>query len=156
MDFNYIVKREMQLEQVLPLIEEKLRSGDNVRFSPRGVSMLPLLRQGKDAVVLSPAPKKLKRFDIPLYVRRDGKFTLHRIVKVGNTYTCIGDNQYRYEFGISHDQVIGVVSAIYRGNKRIEVDSIIMRFYAYVWCYSRPIRYRLIRFKARICTLFKH
>ena len=30
---------------------------------PGGVSMLPMLRQGLDQVVLSPLPEKLKKYD---------------------------------------------------------------------------------------------
>ena len=38
------------LETMLPLIEECLENGQNVKFSPRGISMLPMIRQGKDSV----------------------------------------------------------------------------------------------------------
>ena len=65
-------------------------AGQSVRFSPRGVSMLPMLRQGRDSVVLSPAPKQLRKYDLPLYRRDDGSYVLHRVVKAGQTYACMG------------------------------------------------------------------
>ncbi len=44
----------------MPLIRETLEEGKCVQFSPRGVSMLPMLRQGKDTVTLSPIEKNKK------------------------------------------------------------------------------------------------
>ena len=50
----------MQLDQLMPLIRESLAEGKSVKFSPSGVSMLPMLRPGKDMVTLSPITKPLK------------------------------------------------------------------------------------------------
>ena len=81
-----------QLDNLMPLFRERLAAGQKVQFSPRGISMLPMLRQGKDSVILSPLPENLRKYDIPLYQREDGKYILHRIVEVGETYTCISMN----------------------------------------------------------------
>ena len=125
----------------MPLIREKLDGGQCVRFSPMGVSMLPMLRQGRDAVELSPVPQRLKKYDLPLYQRDDGKFILHRIVEVGETYTCIGDNQFVLEPGVRQDQMIGLVTAFYRDGKRICVEAAGYRAYCRFWHYSRPVRH---------------
>ena len=85
------------MDSLMPLFKERLAAGQIVRFSPRGVSMLPMLRQGIDSVELSPVPEKLKKYDLPLYQRRNGQYVLHRIVKVSEGYTCIGDNQFEPE-----------------------------------------------------------
>ena len=92
-------RREVSLEHmedIMPLIREGLDAGRSVKIAPRGVSMLPMIRQGKDEVILSPPPPRLKKYDIPLYRRENGKYILHRVVKVGESYTCIGDNQFVY------------------------------------------------------------
>lgn len=133
--------KQAQLAELMPLIREKLAAGQHVRFSPMGVSMLPMLRQGRDAVELSAVPEKLKKYDLPLYQRDDGKFILHRIVGVGETYTCIGDNQFVYEPGVRHDQMIAVVTAFYRDGREIRVDGPLYRTYCRVWHYSRPVRH---------------
>ena len=86
--------REIRLELLMPLIKERLAAGQSVRFSPKGTSMLPMLRQGIDSVVLSPLPKRLGKYDLPLYQRDNGQFVLHRIVAAEDSYTCIGDNQF--------------------------------------------------------------
>lgn len=103
--------------------------------------MLPMLRQGIDSVVLSPLPEKLKKYDLPLYQRDDGKYILHRIVGVGETYTCIGDNQFELEQGVRHDQMIALVTAFYRGEKRYSVSHWRYRLYCRFWHHSRGIRH---------------
>lgn len=124
----------------MPLIEERLAAGQSVRFGPRGTSMLPMLRQGIDTVVISPLPGKLKKYDLPLYKRANGQFVLHRIVKAKDTYTCIGDNQFSYEHGVQQEQLIAYVTAFYRGNRRIKTSSPGYRIYCWFWHNSRKIR----------------
>ena len=84
--------REHSFQELLPLIREQLAQGGSVRIAPNGTSMLPMLRQGMDTVVLSPVPERLQKYDIPFYRRDNGQFVLHRITAVGETYACIGDN----------------------------------------------------------------
>ena len=129
-----------QMAQLMPLIQERLDAGQTVRFSPMGISMLPMLRQEIDSVVLSPVPEKLKKYDLPLYRRDSGKYVLHRIVRAGETYTCMGDNQFRPEPGLRHDQMIAVVTAFYRGERQISCDSPLYQLYCRVWHCSRPVR----------------
>ena len=125
----------------MPLIRETLAAGKTVRFSPRGISMLPMLRQGIDSVVLSPLPEKLNKYDLPLYQRDDGHFVLHRIVEVRDTYTCIGDNQFEYEHGLRQDQMIALVTAFTRGKREIPVTNPGYRIYCRIWHWSRPLRH---------------
>ena len=132
--------QQYRLEDLLPLIQEGLASGKKVRFSPKGTSMLPMLRQGIDNVVLSPVPEKLKKYDLPLYRRSSGQFVLHRIVRVGETYTCVGDNQFELERGLRHEQMIALVTAFTRGDRVIPVSDPGYRFYCRFWHYSRPLR----------------
>ena len=125
----------------MPLFLEQFQAGRSVRFSPRGVSMLPMLRQGIDSVVLSAVPEKLQKYDLPLYQRDDGKYILHRIVEAGETYTCIGDNQFVAETGIRHDQMIALVTGFYRGETYHSVEEPGYRLYCRFWHYSRPVRH---------------
>ena len=136
-----LYSENLQLEQLMPLIQERLAAGQSVRFSPHGVSMLPMLRQGIDSVVLSPLPDQLNKYDLPLYQRDTGHYVLHRIVKVGDTYSCIGDNQFTIENGVRHDQMIALATAFYRGNRRIEFDAFSYRFYCRFWHYCRPVHH---------------
>lgn len=132
--------RSVALEELMPLIRESLSQGKSVRFSPRGTSMLPMLRQGKDQIILSPIREKLHRFDLPFYQREDGQYVLHRIVKAGETYTCMGDNQFVMESGIRHDQIIAVATGFVRGDKEHSVKEFSYKCYCRFWYYSRHLR----------------
>ena len=140
-------ENEHSLAEQLPKLQEILRAGQAAYIKPNGTSMLPMLRQGIDSVVLSPVPEKLKKYDLPLYRRPDGQYVLHRIVEVGEFYTCIGDNQYVYEKGIRDDQIIAVVTSFTRGDKKISVNNFSYRLYCRMWHYSRPIRHFARRVK---------
>lgn len=125
----------------MPLIRERLDAGGTVRFSPMGISMMPMLRQGIDTVTVSPLPEKLQKYDLPLYQRTDGKYILHRIVEAGDTYTCIGDNQFVYETGLTHDRMIAVVSSFTRSSREYLVTDWRYQLYCRFWHHSRSIRY---------------
>lgn len=135
-----MLEHKVSLEELMPLIRESLAQGKKVRFSPRGVSMLPMLRQGMDTVVLSPLPERLKKYDLPLYQRKDGQYVLHRVVKAGEKYTCMGDNQFFPEPGLDHGQMIALVTAFNRGGREHTVNEIGYRIYCRAWHYSRPVR----------------
>ena len=124
----------------MPLIREQLAAGRSVRFSPRGTSMLPMLRQGIDKVVLSPLPEHLKKYDLPLYQRENGQYVLHRIIDAGETYTCTGDNQFDLETGLLREQMIAQVTSYTRGGRENPVTAWHYRLYCRVWHHSRPIR----------------
>lgn len=138
------------MADLLPLMEEALAAGKSVTFSPMGISMLPMLRQGVDTVRLSPIQGKLSKYDLPLYRRDNGKFVLHRIVEVGETYTCMGDNQVDPEPGLRPDQMIAVVTAFTRGDREIPVTSPGYRLYCRIWVGAAPLRKFVRRVKNRL------
>lgn len=138
---DFCNERRVRLEELLPLIQEQLGQGKQVKFAPHGTSMLPMLRQGRDSVILSPVPRKLKKYDLPLYRRDNGQFVLHRVIRVGDTYTCMGDHQFIPEPGLRHDQMIGLVTAFYRDKKEIRVSSPGYWLYCRLWLLSRPLRH---------------
>ena len=132
-------------EELIPFLRERLDAGQKVRYLPfRGVSMMPMLRQGKDSVELAPLPEKLKKYDLPVYQYPSGKVVMHRVVDVKEDhYICLGDNEIRLET-IYPDQMIAVVSAFKRGDRRIEADAWSYRLYSRIWVCLYPVR-RLFR-----------
>lgn len=132
------------MDSIYPLIKESLENGKSVRLSPKGSSMLPMIRQGIDTVTLSPIDRPLKKYDIPLYLRDDGKYVLHRIVKAGEEYTCIGDNQFAKECGLRKEQMLAVVTSFTRGQKEYTVSDASYRVYCILWHNTRFAR-RLLR-----------
>lgn len=128
-------------EELMDLVRDRLAAGQSVRYIPfRGVSMLPMLRQDKDSVELSPLPEQLKKYDIPVYQYPSGKYVMHRVVAVKEDhYICLGDNLTELET-IYPRQMIGVVSAFKRGTKRISVHHFGYQIYCRVWYLFFPLR----------------
>ena len=117
----------------------------HVDFSGR--SMLPMLRQGKDTVELKKAPERLKKYDLPIYRGPGGKYVMHRIVDVKDDhYVCLGDNTYVYE-KVRREQIVAMVCAFYRGDRRISVEAPGYRLYCRFWCAAYPVRKLLRRAK---------
>lgn len=140
MKMDSLLEKQYRLEDLMPLIREALEAGKSVIFSPRGVSMKPMLRQGIDSVVLSPLPEKLQKYELPLYRYPDGKYILHRIVaeKDGH-YICLGDNTYTYE-KVLPEYMIAVVTAFRRGKREIPVTAFGYRLYCRLWVMLYPLR----------------
>ena len=122
---------EYSLDEYIPLIREVIDSGGEFRLYPRGTSMLPLLRQGIDSVVLV-APRTLKRGDVLLYRRANGQYVLHRLVRVrrDGSLWFSGDNHMMLEKGIEREQIIASSAAVFRGEKRKDSAAFGMRFYS--------------------------
>ena len=137
-------------EVLMLLVRERLAAGYKVRYLPfKGVSMLPMLRQGKDRVELGPLPERLKKYDLPVYQIPGGKYLMHRVLKVTPThYICLGDNTLEYET-ILPEQMIGVVTAFERSGKRIEVSNPLYRLYCLIWSHTRPARSLYKRFREK-------
>lgn len=136
-----MLERSVSLEEMLPLLKETVAQGKSFRFMPKGTSMLPMLVMGRDSVELGKAPQRLKKYDLPLYRRADGQFVLHRVVKAGECYTCIGDNQFVYEHGVRQEQIIAVVSAFEHNGKYYRTTDLSYRLYCRVWHFSRTLRH---------------
>lgn len=141
---------EVRLDDVMPKIRELLANGQSVRLYPKGVSMLPMLRQGIDSVMLSPVKGRLKKYDLPLYRRRNGTYVLHRIVKAGQTYTCVGDNQFTYEHNVEQEQLLAVVTGFYRDEKFRSVECFGYKLYCRFWHSTRLLRKCLLWLKIKI------
>ena len=120
-------QKNVALDTLMPMIRQELAEG----------RMLPMLRQGLDTVTISPVPEKLKKYDLPLYQRDNGKYILHRVIGVGETYTCLGDNQFAKEYGVRHDQIIGLVTEFTRGERTISVKNKWYQLYCRVWAITR-------------------
>ena len=147
---NYTV----HAEEMMPLILESLNAGRNVRgLTFQGISMRPMLREGKDTVEVTAVPETLKKYDLPVYRGTNGKFVMHRIVDVKHDhYICLGDNTYHYE-KVKHEQVVAVVCAFQRGVKRISVDARAYWLYCRIWVGIYPVRklFKRIEWKLHGC-----
>ncbi len=114
--------------------------------------MLPLLRQGRDVMVIERrGEERLKKYDPVLYKSGD-RYVLHRIIQVRqNDYVIVGDNCRIKEYGIKDEDILGVLTAVIRDGKReLKTDGIVCRIYAHLWVDLFPLRAELIHMRERI------
>lgn len=144
-------KKRIKLCDLLPVIEEKLAAGGTVKIPVTGTSMLPLLVEGRDTVTLTKAEFPLKKYDLPLFRRRNGVFVLHRVIAVKEKeYIMCGDNQWVKETGVTDDMVIGVVCAITRKGKTFSVKSTKYKLYIRFWNFLMPVRKYIVKLKSKM------
>lgn len=107
-----------------------------------GVSMLPLLRQGRDLFIVEKrGPGRLKAGDVVLYRRPLDKYVLHRIVQVREKdYVILGDNCVNREYGITDDDILGVMTGFVRDGKQHTVTERGYRLYRFLWLHGAPVR----------------
>lgn len=129
------------LDNLIPVFCERLAAGQAVRFSPQGTSMLPFLRENKDTVTIKKITEAPGKYDVVLYKRTNGKYLLHRIVDVKDSYVLMGDNHFVKEFGIEPSQVIAVMTSFERNGHSYSVNNFWYKIYCRVWYHSRSVRH---------------
>ncbi len=148
--------KSVKLSEIYTVMKEMLDNGGTVNFNPRGTSMLPTLHNEGDRVILKKF-SKLKKYDLPLYIRDDGQFVLHRVHKVNpdGTYNMCGDNQWHIEKNVRPDQIIGTVIKIQRSGKTFTTKNIFYKLYVTIWVAIRPLRHILIGGIRKIFKIIK-
>lgn len=113
-------------------IEEQLDKRGFLCYTNKGVSMMPLLRQDKDVMVIYKQVEDFKKNDAVLFKRANGQYVLHRITKVlsdGHFY-IVGDNCIRGEV-VPQAQILGVLKEVKRGKKVVSVDDFWYKVYVF-------------------------
>ena len=144
-------------------VEDALKTQDTAAFLIKGASMLPLLRTHKDIVIISKTTHPLAVGDVPLYKKKGvKKLILHRIIDIASdgTYIIRGDNTYHKEY-VSQNDVVGVMTAIYRSGKYIDCTTskgykiyvqLNKFFYPVRWLWKTKIRAFLSKIKRKIIS----
>lgn len=126
--------------------EEVLAKNGKLVYTNVGDSMMPLIRQDKDLLIIEPVHGRLKKYDVPLYKRDSGQYVLHRILKVRQEdYVICGDNRWQKEYGITDRHIIGVLTGVVRNGKTVPVTDKKYLLYVHVWCDFFPVRAVLVR-----------
>lgn len=137
----------LPMSEMVEMIKEVVSTDGEFRLYPRGTSMLPLIVEGKDSVILT-KPSLLCVGDIVLYIRENGQYVLHRIVKIkGNNLFLCGDNQTDIETGVTTNEVIAKVTAVYKGDIRIEGNTAGISNYLFKLKLKRIFKPTLMRIK---------
>ena len=119
--------------------EEVLERDGQLVYKTKGISMLPMLHQDRDLVVIVPARERLKPLDVALY-RRGKAYVLHRVIEVKDDYYLIrGDNTYALE-RVPDANVIGVLTDFVRKKKQYSVNDPAYLRYVRFWNRIYPVR----------------
>ena len=125
--------------------EEELSRTGTVAFPVKGVSMRPLIKAGRDAVLVTAKNGRLGRYDVGLFKRDNGDYVLHRVITVQDDgYLFCGDSQTFTE-AVREDQVLGVMSGLTRKGRKTNLDGGAYRAYVALWCGLFPARKVLLR-----------
>lgn len=110
-------------------LERSLKENGIYVTMTKGNSMNPMLVEGRDKVVVVPPEFPLKKYDVPVY-RKEGHYTMHRIVKVTtNGYIICGDNRVNLERDVTNNDIVGVLEGFYQGDKYIRcTDDAFLRY----------------------------
>ena len=139
-------KQQVATHEFLPFVRELLSQDGaaSVRMTVTGRSMMPLLRDRKDSVLLT-NERAPRRYDIVLFTRTNGEAVLHRIIKKRTEgFYIIGDNECEPEGPVLPSQIIAVVKGFYRDGRYIACNRRLCRLYAFLWCRLLPLRRPLL------------
>lgn len=131
--------------------EEELGRSGKLLYTNVGVSMRPLLREGRDVMVIERA-EDFRTLDAVLFRRPGvsgrGAYVLHRILKVlpNGNYWIVGDNCIEGET-VAKENVLGVLTGVMRGGKLLRVTDFRYRLYVRLWCAPYRLRFFVLRAK---------
>ena len=110
--------------------------------------MEPAIRAKRDQAVFEAPKGRLRKYDVALYKRRNRReLLMHRVIKVlPEGYEIRGDNlRSSYLEYVPEENILGVMTEIYRGNRRFRAHSILSMLYCIFW--QKYIRYLYMKAK---------
>lgn len=131
----------LPMEELMPLLQLQMDTCGSAKLTVTGWSMMPMLHNRKDQVVLQPVEGAQDKGALILYRRENGQFVLHRILRRRKGgYVCCGDNQFFTE-KVSQEQLLAVVTAFTRKGKQYSVQEKGYRQYVFWWVKLHPLRW---------------
>lgn len=146
------MQRTLDTKEYLDTVCELLQQGHScVPVPVAGQSMIPFLHPG-DTVYLDLPDSPLKKADIVLFTRPDGRYILHRIVKVNpdGSFILLGDAQTMRETVDSIGRIRARVTQVSCRSRLLTPKSLRWLFFATVWLWLEPLRPRLMGLWARL------
>ena len=128
-------------------VEQEIAEGRSVRFRLVGHSMFPLIRNGKDEVLLTPCTdEELRPMDVVLF-RYQGKHVLHRILRrEGSRLILQGDGSLVAKELCNTADVVGKVSQIvHPSGMTVSVHHWSWRLSSFLWVKLGVLRRPIIR-----------
>jgi len=146
---------KVPMESLYEVILLQLENGGKANLVVTGSSMKPMLTENRDTVILKPITEAPVAGDIMLYRRDNGKFVLHRIIRVTpQGYLFSGDNQYVLE-EVSREQLLAVVSAFVRKGKTCALHTLGYRLYRWAWVKLFWLRKPYIKLRRKLGRIYR-
>ena len=133
------------MEQVAELIRLQLSHDGVANLTVTGSSMMPMLHNRRDMVVLTRLDGMPQRGDVILYQRENESYVLHRVVKTPRREMCVccGDNQWGEEI-VPIERIVAVVAGFRRNGKKYAVTHKGYQVYVWLWVELFPLRKPII------------
>ncbi len=121
---------------------DRIADGERVRIRAKGNSMLPMIRDGKDEVILEkPNKQSFHKGCLLLVQLKDERFVLHRVKEIDGTHLILqGDGNLSIVESCTKDNVIAEATTVFRNGKAIKKGSIRWNLYRYLWPRNRFLR----------------
>ena len=130
--------------------ERELAEHGKLVYTNVGVSMMPLIREKRDVMVIETCKEPPKRLDAVLFYRDDvqgrGKYVVHRILKTykNGSYLIAGDHDSSGEI-VQKDHVLGVLTSLVRDGKPFAFRGFRYWCYLHFWCAPYHLRFFFLR-----------
>ena len=128
-------------------VEKELAEKGSFAACAVGESMRPMLRGGRDMVIIEPLSKVPRKYDVILFKDKASRYVLHRVVKIrGDVYVTRGDNTYFTET-VAPETILGILTKYNKNGKSYDVNSFSNKLYARFRVFFYPARklYRAIK-----------
>lgn len=136
--------------ELIPAIGKLIEEGQDVIFKPKGSSMLPFIRGGRDSVLLRKA-ENLKAGDIVLAEISKERYVLHRIEKIENeTIILMGDGNIVGRERCGREDVLAIAVKIIKDKREIDCQSQRHLRNAEIWRKLLPVRRYLLAIIKRL------
>ena len=125
-------------------IEQELESKGTCYLPTVGESMAPLFHTHTKIAILKKPTARAKKMDMILFHRPDGRYVMHRVVKVTpDGYYTRGDNYLKNDAFVPEEQFIALCTGYLKGKKMVTTKNFWYRLYVFFWGHPNPVRFLL-------------
>lgn len=148
--------KDKEINDILTQISDNGRA----YFYTKGISMLPMLKEGRDISVLVPPNRAPKRGDVVLFIRKgeNSQLVLHRIIKRrdNGSYVIRGDNTYQNE-PVKAENVLALLEGFFRKGRYFDCEkSKRYRTYSFFRLFFYPLRKAFYFMPRHAASKIKH
>ena len=144
--------RQMDNALFFQEVSVQIADGKQVIIRAKGCSMLPLLRDGKDKLVLKKTvPSSLRRGCIVLARLDDGRFVIHRIERLSDGIVVLrGDGNYYARETCMPSDILAEATAVVRREKVYPKNGFLWLCVRFLWPSSPLLRRLFLALNRRI------